>query len=881
MGHKNSTLHSQFRNQSDGPNCDLVGMSNSGYGGGDTFINVKHGPFKRRLSMRNISIRRSFHMGGKHNNRKNNKTNKHQQHQLNDNNLTSNNNNSRIGISATTDRLPSSSSTLINSNMHNNKNNIQQSSNGIISGPSTSSSNHHHNHHNNNIHPQHQTPVLPRSNNTGKRSNHREKFVMDRIRKSFRNSFRKKKPDIITESQKPHQWQSDEQSVRSGTCVFHVKYLGCVEVYESRGMQICEDALRRLRNSRRRGVKGQLYVTGDGIRVVDDDTKGLIVDQTIEKVSFCAPDRSHERGFSYICRDGTTRRWMCHGFHATKDSGERLSHAVGCAFNICLERKQKRDKESVSAILDANNFTRTGSFRQSSITERLQDPQVAKPSEPVPVKQPVHNPYAVARPHATASLLQRQGSLRGGPLNQASPFKRQLSLRFNSLTDSSIDDPLKSSSLTSSPINSHTKTNGSSTNQSISNENNIPIRNRAHSLDLAAFEEPIPETKRPDLLQKLSLTPSVAPIQEVSPSIIDKLITSDTKAEESNSAIITAMCQQLSQGLSMLSAKNEDDVNNQTTWPLTAQTDDLSGDGKKHFSPSSNRQSSTAQNNKLNGTGLNHQVKDANSLFSFSNIDQWISSKTSASSTTAQQNIDQKSDTLSQQLNTGSLDSGIAACSGSSLNGLIKTTMTTTTTMPLIPPAVVDQMPQVCAPPPPPQLTQPSSSTSPLFSTLSAFCSSSLSSTESPATMLRHQNPMTASTTVPISTNFSISSETTTKNDNGTSHTKNPFLETTMIRDDWNMTSKSILPTTTTTTTTTTTAAESTTKFKSTNPFLDLSQTQFGNDVNINNNTKSFDSIMETVQTTDITSSSTSQATISTTAATTNRQMIKAFEVSM
>lgn len=85
------------------------------------------------------------------------------------------------------------------------------------------------------------------------------------------------------------------------------------------------------------------------------------------------------------------------------------------------------------------------------------------------------------------------------------------------------------------------------------------------------------------------------------------------------------MCQQLSQGLSMLSAKNEDDVNNQTTWPLTAQTDDLSGDGKKHFSPLSNRQSSTAQNNKLNGTGLNHLVKDANSLFSFSNIGLFLS----------------------------------------------------------------------------------------------------------------------------------------------------------------------------------------------------------------------------------------------------------------
>lgn len=127
-------------------------------------------------------------------------------------------------------------------------------------------------------------------------------------------------------------------------------------------------------------MKGTLYVTGDGLRVVDDETKGLLVDQTIEKVSFCAPDRSHERGFSYICRDGTTRRWMCHGFHATKDSGERLSHAVGCAFAVCLERKQRRDKEAVSSVFDSKTatFTRTGSFRASSITERMQDPQVAK-----------------------------------------------------------------------------------------------------------------------------------------------------------------------------------------------------------------------------------------------------------------------------------------------------------------------------------------------------------------------------------------------------------------------------------------------------------------------------------------------------------------------
>lgn len=186
-----------------------------------------------------------------------------------------------------------------------------------------------------------------------------------------------------------------------------------------------------LQGSRRRPIRAVLHVSGDGLRVVEDETKGLIVDQTIEKVSFCAPDRNHERGFSYICRDGTTRRWMCHGFLALRESGERLSHAVGCAFAVCLERKQKRDKEcGVTMTFDAKNstFTRSGSFRQQGLTERLEKTADATP------KAPPVNPFAIERPHATPSMLQRQCSFRGlGALGQSSPFKRQMSLRVNDL----------------------------------------------------------------------------------------------------------------------------------------------------------------------------------------------------------------------------------------------------------------------------------------------------------------------------------------------------------------------------------------------------------------------------------------------------------------
>jgi len=261
---------------------------------------------------------------------------------------------------------------------------------------------------------------------------------MDRLRRSLRDSFRRRK-DHRPESARPHQWQADEKSVREGTCSFHVKYLGCVQVYESRGMQVCEDALKLVRSQRRRPLRGVLFVSGDGLRVVDDDTKDLILDQTIEKVSFCAPDRNHERGFSYICRDGTTRRWMCHTFLAVRESGDRLSHAVGCAFASCLERKQKRDKECVVTMAvdpATSSFTRYGSFRQGTITERLTDPQECKPADPVPVL-PVNNPFAVERPHAPSAavgMFERQGSIRvRGRTAEVSPFKRQYSLRLNEL----------------------------------------------------------------------------------------------------------------------------------------------------------------------------------------------------------------------------------------------------------------------------------------------------------------------------------------------------------------------------------------------------------------------------------------------------------------
>ncbi|XP_062995699.1 numb-like protein [Elgaria multicarinata webbii] len=285
----------------------------------------------------------------------------------------------------------------------------------------------------------------------------------------LRQSLRRKKPAYVPEASRPHQWQADEEAVRKGRCSFPVRYLGHAEVEESRGMHVCEEAVKKLKASGRKSVKSVLWVSADGLRVVDDKTKDLIVDQTIEKVSFCAPDRNFDKAFSYICRDGTTRRWICHCFLALKDSGERLSHAVGCAFAACLERKQKREKEcGVTASFDATrtSFAREGSFRLPGPGASTTRPSGARPPQdrkkaeaaavpaappPAPAQPGSASPpqgamspeekaepggaHAIPRRHAPLEQLVRQGSFRGFPtLSQKnSPFKRQLSLRLNEL----------------------------------------------------------------------------------------------------------------------------------------------------------------------------------------------------------------------------------------------------------------------------------------------------------------------------------------------------------------------------------------------------------------------------------------------------------------
>jgi len=164
-------------------------------------------------------------------------------------------------------------------------------------------------------------------------------------------------------------WENDANNIKSGGCTFEVKYLGSIEVSESRGTQVCSQAAHQMKMSSA-GKKKQrvtLWVTEETLRVTDDETKIMVVDQVIEKVSFCTPDPHDEKLFSYICRDGTSRRWLCHSFKGIKDSGERISHAVGCAFAACLAKKQAQNQQNQQALQRGTQARKTLEARPNGV----------------------------------------------------------------------------------------------------------------------------------------------------------------------------------------------------------------------------------------------------------------------------------------------------------------------------------------------------------------------------------------------------------------------------------------------------------------------------------------------------------------------------------
>ena len=298
-----------------------------------------------------------------------------------------------------------------------------------------------------------------------------------------------------------------------------------------------------------------------------------------------------------------------------------MSHAVGCAFGICLENKQKREKMSVSVNYNDKeaSFTRMGTFKAVSIKDRLADPQAVKPCESPKLsttssERSEENIAGVQRPKPSDVMYQRQASFRGlGQLSGNTPFKRggkgSASLRLNDLP--SNKDRLGVSILSDSPIledielpasNLEEAPSSQSSNKAIdlltsdeladidlTNQNPVfghltsagPITASGSSTpvlvpDTASTASNYSMSPPPSLLQPLKLTNQSSALTELTSEEPIKVVNNDDKSSTSDSNPWDSVPDQPqssepSSSLSLLPASSADSWLNSLTSSITSQ----------------------------------------------------------------------------------------------------------------------------------------------------------------------------------------------------------------------------------------------------------------------------------------------------------------------
>lgn len=192
-----------------------------------------------------------------------------------------------------------------------------------------------------------------------------------------------------TESKKMRQWQEDKRAVYDGTCSFQVQYMGSMEVYQSKGVKVCEDAIAALiqkenRASAKKDIRltehhmALMHIDSKAITVIEEETQNVITEDTIQSISYCAAHRRNVKCFAYITRVSPNQyTWTCHAFTGITATGERMSHAVGCAFEACHE---KLATTASNPDLTSANEPRASNTAETSLSTQTTVAEVNEPS---------------------------------------------------------------------------------------------------------------------------------------------------------------------------------------------------------------------------------------------------------------------------------------------------------------------------------------------------------------------------------------------------------------------------------------------------------------------------------------------------------------------
>ncbi|CAK1548957.1 unnamed protein product [Leptosia nina] len=154
-------------------------------------------------------------------------------------------------------------------------------------------------------------------------------------------------------------WIHAPDALVKGHVAYLVKFLGCTQVDQPKGIEVVKDAIKKLQFTQQlkksetkdaaKCKKVEITVSVDGVAIQEPRSNNVMYQFPLHRISYCADDKGAKKYFSFIAKGGSTVNGMnghdggnvekheCFVFISTKLASE-ITLTIGQAFDLAYRR---------------------------------------------------------------------------------------------------------------------------------------------------------------------------------------------------------------------------------------------------------------------------------------------------------------------------------------------------------------------------------------------------------------------------------------------------------------------------------------------------------------------------------------------------------------
>ncbi|CAH2056425.1 unnamed protein product, partial [Iphiclides podalirius] len=154
-------------------------------------------------------------------------------------------------------------------------------------------------------------------------------------------------------------WIHAPDALVKGHVAYLVKFLGCTQVDQPKGIEVVKDAIKKLQFTQQlkkseakdsaKCKKVEITISVDGVAIQEPRSNNILYQFPLHRISYCADDKGAKKYFSFIAKGGSTvngvnghdsgaiEKHECFVFISTKLASE-ITLTIGQAFDLAYRR---------------------------------------------------------------------------------------------------------------------------------------------------------------------------------------------------------------------------------------------------------------------------------------------------------------------------------------------------------------------------------------------------------------------------------------------------------------------------------------------------------------------------------------------------------------